>query len=68
MDWITDKLADAKTIVGLLFTIILGAIAIRQLIERKMISMILFLIAAGLMGWFVYDPQGATNTLTSLWK
>ncbi len=68
MEWITSKVTDIKSVLASIFTAIVVAMAIKAFVERKMINVFLLIILAGLLGWFVYDPEGAINVFKGFWN
>ncbi|WP_010247099.1 TcpD family membrane protein [Acetivibrio cellulolyticus] len=68
MDFLTEKVNEFKTLAVAVFMLILIVVAIKLLAERKMLAIILFLVAAGLLGWLVLDPNGAVTTLKGIFS
>lgn len=68
MEWLIGKLTQIQQVLGLVFTIVLAAIAIKLVKENKIIAILLFVIAAGILGWFVFDARSAIQTMTNIVK
>jgi len=68
MQFLTNKINQFKTLAVAVFMLVLIVVAIKLLAERKMLAIILFLVAAGLLGWLVLDPNGAVATLKGIFS
>lgn len=68
MQFLTDKINQFRTLAVAVFMLIVIVVAIKLLAERKMLAIILFLVAAGLLGWLVLDPNGAVETLKGIFS
>lgn len=68
MTWLTSKLAEIQGILKTVYFLVVIAIAIKLLVEKKIIGVVLFALTAGLLGWFVMDPEGAVTTWKGLFK
>ena len=52
---------EATKIVGIFFCLIVSIKAIKELLAGKMINVVIFAILTIVLGWFVFDPQGAID-------
>lgn len=68
MTWLTGKLAEIQAVLKTIYFVVVVAIAIKLLWEKKMIGVLMFGLIAGLLGWFVIDPEGAVTTFKGLFK
>lgn len=68
MNWLTSKLDQVETVVATVFGIVVMVIAVKLIIERKLIGIFMFIISVGILSWFVFDPEGAASTFRSLVK
>lgn len=68
MQWVIDKLNQIKEILALIFMIVVGGYAIKLLKDNKIIAILLFAVAAGILGWFVLDARSAIQTMINVVK
>jgi TctA family transporter len=68
MEWINGKVTSITTFLGSVFAVLVIVMAIKEFYQKKMISVVLLLILAGLLGWLVYDTASAIEALKKMWS
>lgn len=68
MGWLKDKLTEAQSVLQLAFVVITIAMATWAMVQRKLISIILLFLSAGILGWLVWNTQNAADKAGSIFK
>lgn len=64
--YINDFLSAARTVISGIFFVIVAGKAIAELVKGKMLSLICFALLAGVLGWFVVDPEGVITFIRNI--
>lgn len=61
-----NALSTAQVVLGAVFTILLGFVAIKLFAQRNFGGLAVTLLVGGIVAWVVFNPTGAGETLQSI--
>lgn len=68
MEWLNNWVTNANDLAKSVFSLICIVIAIKNMAQSKLLAIVLFVVAAALLGWVVNDNTNAIATLQTIFS